>query len=96
MEPAPHRGNQSHRVEKAGALTLLVVGFLLLLLLLLLFFGFFFIVPILRGVKWYFIVQFVLFCFVLDEISVHPPPPTHTHTHSVALYFPSIVVGQSC
>ena len=41
MEPAPHRGNQSHRVEKAGALTLLVVGFLPLLLLLLLFFGVF-------------------------------------------------------
>lgn len=88
MEPAPHRGNQSHRVEKAGALTLLVVGFLLLLLLLLLFFGFF-----LGGGCFPF---FVLFCFVLDEISVHPPPPTHTHTHSVALYFPSIVVGQSC
>lgn len=87
MEPAPHRGNQSHRVEKAGALTLLVVGFLLLLHLLL-FFGFF-----LGGGCFPF---FVLFCFVLDEISVHPPPPTHTHTHSVALYFPSIVVGQSC
>ena len=70
MEPAPHRGNQSHRVEKAGALTLLVVGFLLLLLLRLLFFGFF-----LGGGCFPF---FVLFCFVLDEISVHPP--THTHT----------------
>ena len=54
MEPAPHRGNQSHRGEKAGALTLLVVGFLLLLLLLLLFFGVF-----LGGVVFLF-----LFCFV--------------------------------
>ncbi len=49
-------------------MTLLVVGFLLLLLLLLLFFGVF-----LGGVVFLF-----LFCFVLDEISVHPP--THTHT----------------
>lgn len=57
MEPAPHRGNQSHRVEKAGALTLLVVGFLLLLLLLLLFFGFF------LGGGLFSFFCFVLFCF---------------------------------
>ena len=57
MEPAPHRGNQSHRVEKAGALTLLVVGFLLLLHLLL-FFGFFF-----WGGGLFSFFCFVLFCF---------------------------------
>ena len=56
MEPAPHRGNQSHRGEKAGALTLLVVGFLLLLHLLL-FFGFF------LGGGLFSFFCFVLFCF---------------------------------
>ena len=34
--------------------------------------NFFFIVPILRGVKWYFIVQFVLFCFVFCLLRAKP------------------------